>query len=425
VKQRPLFHERVRPYLRNERVRLCDGLDWCGEMNTLPTATRPLSDFKTYTREQWGIFPHAKVQLVSVPTMMGSPAKLIMTTGAVTVTNYVPKRAGIKASFHHVFGAVLVEIDDRDGTFFCRHLIADDDGSFYDLDRYVNAGEVTAGHRIRALTPGDIHVVAIDPDVSRATFGTWPTEDKCPDGGRIWRSGGDCLLDKLRPEHLFLHDLSDFHARNHHEIRDPHARFDRYIAGNDTVEKELCEDAMFVTLVAKHRPWLSTHVVDSNHNQALLKWLNTADYREDPPNALFFLRAQTAVYEAKARGDKHFNIYEYVMRNAFEVWRCEGVNFLREGGRFPVDGVEHANHGHRGANGARGSLNAYVQVGPKCTIGHMHSAAIIDGLYVAGTSSLLDLGYNKGPSSWSHSHVVQYKNGKRAIITLQKGKWSL
>jgi hypothetical protein len=34
------------------------------------------------------------------------------------------------------------------------------------------------------------------------------------------------------------------------------------------------------------------------------------------------------------------------------------------------------------------------------------------------------MGYNKGPSSWSHSHVITYPNGKRSIITLQKnGNW--
>ena len=54
---------------------------------------------------------------------------------------------------------------------------------------------------------------------------------------------------------------------------------------------------------------------------------------------------------------------------------------------------------------------------------HTHQAGIYDGVYTAVTSSVLDLGYNRGPSSWSHSHIVTYANGKRAIITIWNGKW--
>jgi hypothetical protein len=48
-----------------------------------------------------------------------------------------------------------------------------------------------------------------------------------------------------------------------------------------------------------------------------------------------------------------------------------------------------------------------------------------DGIYTSGTTSKLDMGYNKGLSSWSHSHVVTLPNGKRQIITLQNGRWRL
>jgi hypothetical protein len=42
---------------------------------------------------------------------------------------------------------------------------------------------------------------------------------------------------------------------------------------------------------------------------------------------------------------------------------------------------------------------------------------------VAGTSSLLRVSYNRGPSSWSHSHVVQYPEGPRTMITMWGGRW--
>jgi hypothetical protein len=422
----PIFHARVQPYLRNERMRLCEGLDFCGEQNTLPTAERPLSDFQTYTRERWGIFPHAKVQLVSVATQKASPTKIIMTTGAVTKSNYVQKRAGIKASFHHQIAAVLVEIDD-DEEFFCRHLIADDDdGAFYDLDRYVNDGEVTEGHAVECLTPGDIHVAQIDPEVSRATFAFWPTGERAADSGWIWdrELNGTSIIERLRPEHIFVHDVSDFRARNHHDIADPHVRFKLHVNGVETVEDELQQDAMFLS-VLKETSASNVHVVESNHHQAFIKWLKSADFKTDPANALFYLRCQTACYEAMDAGLDDFDIYVHVMKSHFPAWRCEGINFLREDQKFVLGRVEHANHGHRGANGARGNIQAFIRLGSKVTIGHTHSAAILDGVYVAGTTSKLDLKYNVGPSSWSHSHVVQYKSGKRAIITLKGGRWTI
>jgi hypothetical protein len=64
-----------------------------------------------------------------------------MTTGAVTMPNYIRKKAGIKATFHHVVGAVIVAVDSS-GAFWCRHIQANSlkDGSFYDLDRFICEG---------------------------------------------------------------------------------------------------------------------------------------------------------------------------------------------------------------------------------------------------------------------------------------------
>jgi hypothetical protein len=63
-------------------------------------------------------------------------------------------------------------------------------------------------------------------------------------------------------------------------------------------------------------------------------------------------------------------------------------------------------------------------MGSKANVGHTHSAAIYEGIYQAGTSSKLDLEYNRGGlSSWNHAHIVTYLNGKRTIITMCGSKW--
>lgn len=418
-----IFAEAVRPYLVRDRIRLAQGLDFTGEMNTLPTAEKPLSGFHTYTRHRWGIFPHAKVQLVSVPTMKGTPPKMIMTTGAVTLPNYIPKKAGIKASFHHILAAVLVEVD-ADETFFCRHLIGEDDGSFYDLDRHIQDGAVSEGNRVAALTPGDVHVAQIDPTVSAITFGLSPTTARFSET-RVWETTQDeTIISVLNPEHVTLHDVSDFRARNHHEIADPHTRYEHFVNQSENVESELKEVANFLGALDKVYPDTMFSVVDSNHDQAFLRWLKTADYRTDPINAEFFLDSQKLVYKAIRLKDKEFSVFEHVMRSFHDGW-CRHVNFLREDKQFPIGDVEHSNHGHRGPNGTRGSVEGMSRIASKVTMGHIHSCAILEGVYAAGTTSLLDLSYNKGASSWSHTHVIQYLNGKRSLITIQNGRWRL
>lgn len=423
------YHDRVKPYLVFDRIRMADKIDFCGEMNTLPTATNPLSGFHTYTNDRWGIFPHAKVQLTSVPRMKHLPPKQIMTTGAVTKPNYIPKKAGIKASFHHIYGAVLVEID-ADGDFFCRHLIADDSGTFYDLDRKVENAVTTTGHRMTCLTPGDIHVAGIDPVVSRAIFGCWPTDEMSLDEtglswSRDWESNEEpvSMLDILNPEHVFIHDVLDFRSRNHHNIKNAHDRFDLFVNGRESVGNEVSEVALFLHYLGERYADTELYVVDSNHDQALEKWLNTADYRTDPVNAIFFLRNELALYEARLRKDKKHSTFKHAIRS-FDSCDTNRIHFLRED-RDPVviGGVEHSNHGHRGPNGARGGVASLSKVGGKMTIGHVHSPAMLDGLCASGMSCLIDMGYNAGPTGWSPTLTGQYASGKRTLITLSGSKW--
>jgi hypothetical protein len=76
---------------------------FCGEMNTLPTASRPISDLATYSRGRWAVFPHAKIQLKTVPsTDPTEQPHQVMTSGAVTVPKVIARKAGVKSIFHHI-----------------------------------------------------------------------------------------------------------------------------------------------------------------------------------------------------------------------------------------------------------------------------------------------------------------------------------
>jgi len=409
------YAQRVTPYLTNDKIQIGDGLVFCGEMNTLPTTANPLSGFETYTKDKWGVFPHAKIQLQSIATAKFARTKQLLTTGAVTMPNYVPKKAGIKASFHHQIGAVLVELLP-DNTFFCRHLHADglgaDEGGFYDLDRRIELGTVTTGHRIEAMAYGDIHHEKLDPEVALTTWGYDVETSNVVSGNN--------LLDYLRPKHQFFHDLSDFSARNHHNLKDPHFMFKVHRQGVENVERahEGCSRFLKVT----RRPWCKSRVIQSNHDNALLRWLKEVDYRGDPINAMFFLETQTSYYRQLNDGISDPPIFEQVLRN-FCMDGLKGVEFVSEDDSYMVLGVEFAMHGHLGANGARGTPRAYTRMGSKSVTGHTHSPQIIDGACVSGVSGSLDMGYNRGLSSWAHAHTIMYPNGQRVILTMMEGRW--
>jgi hypothetical protein len=400
--QEPLWYdERLVPYINggdNRNIELAPGLMWCGRANILPTAERPLSGFETYTGRASGIFPHAKIALESIPTSKSDPVKMNYTTGTVTQRNYIQKKAGLKAEHHHTYGALVVEVDNK-GTWFVRQINADSDGLIYDLNLAVVGGAIVTDNKALAINWGDIHVAKRDED----SFSL------------CWDSGG--MMDTLKPKYQFMHDLLDFEIRNHHSL-DHYSLFAKHLHTHDSVEEEMLEVSEFLDYAK--RSYCQAVVVNSNHDNALTRWVKDADYRTDPPNAIFFLECQLRKYKA-IRDKQRFNMLEWVL-NRFQV-TPKNVKYLTIDESFVVAGIECGMHGHVGANGSRGNPRGLSRIGRKANTGHTHSAAIIDGLYVAGVTGKLDQGYNIGPSSWSQSHIITYKNGKRAIVTCSNGKW--
>jgi hypothetical protein len=399
---------RIEPYVVDERVELAPGLVWCGEWQRLPTVKRPLSGFETYTGRKSGIFPHAKFEMQSVASSKFEATKFNYTTGTTTMRNYIVKGAGLSATFHHGYGAVLVEVD-KDGDWFVRQLNADSDGTIYDLDLKVEGGETSHGHRPEGVTWGDIHVQERDPVVEKLS--------------------GD-LMNILSPKYAFYHDVLNFGSRNHHDIKDPFKKLKLFHSGLEDVRFEVGEAMCYV--VNKATAWPNTEhvVVDSNHDRALERWLRESDWRHDPINMEFFMESALAKIKSIRSGDDTFHMMRYWFNDYdYQGDNClTNVRFLDEDESFVLcedanGGIECGMHGHLGPNGSRGGAAAFAKMGRKANVGHTHQAGIYDGIFTAGTSSSLDMGYNRGPSSWSHSHILTYPNGKRTIITMWNGKW--
>lgn len=412
------YEPSIHKYLTHRQFIFGNELTFAAEMNTLPTAKYPLTGFETYTRHRSGIFPHAKVQLQSIPTMKNRHAKINMTTGSITRPNYVPKRAGIQAAFTHVIGAVIVEIHpEKEDIWFARHIQAEENGSFQDLDIYVTEdGKIIELMDVEAITYGDLHYPRHDRQVTEALF----------------KNGG--MRDSLNPSFQFIHDATDFHLRSHHVIKDPYTNFANYYwSENMSIEVSFNHLAWFLQDEI-NKDYCQTIVVESNHDRHFNRWLKEADWRTDPTNAELYLEANLHLINEIKNANIKPNMLEWGLRRALKKENAEfseNIRFLKEDESFVIcekegdTGIENGMHGDRGANGAKGHNNQFAKMGPKANVAHSHSAGILDGIYTAGTSSMLDMGYNSGLSSWNHSHIITYKNGKRAIITMREGQWRL
>jgi hypothetical protein len=403
------FDPELAPYISDEKAELAPGLIWCGNMNILPTEDNPISGLETYGGSDSIIFPHTKIEMRSIPTMPDMPVKMIYTTGATTLMNYFQKKLGIKAEHHHRYAFLLVEVDCK-GSWWVRQVAARKNGkNIQDLNVIVEDGKViTDSAQVEAITWGDLHSTNSEEEVVESA---------------------QHMLDSLKPKYQFIHDVLEGVSINRHLIKSgpyPHESFHRWLRGLHRVDEELKRSR--VVLEKYLRPWCVTVAPDANHDGHWLSgWLTRYDYRVDPANAELFLRMQNFMYEQirkNTTSPKNVNLMRYAFEK--EAGLKEGaVKFLLPDESFTVGEVECGLHGHLGPNGSFGSPSNLSKIGKKATTAHTHSAGIYHGLFVAGTSSKLtkDWDYTMGPSSWSWSHVVQYANGQRCIVTMKKGKW--
>lgn len=389
------FDPRIEPYVSDQSLQIADDLVWCGELNILPTAVHPLNGFDNYGRGSSVIIPHVKMAMRSVPVMKGKDPRFLYSTGTVTARNYIEKAAGQKASLHHVYGALLVEKDST-GTWWARQLNADNDGNVYDLTTLYTPDTIFNQVDVHGIVHGDLHGNKMNIGVIRSMAK---------------------VVDILRPGHQVFHDTVDFQARNHHNIKDPHFLHDMRVKGLDDIRREFEYTASHLVGYLE-RIGCKHHIVTSNHDQAIERWLRDVSGHSDPINMELwhYLNWEGAQDRKAKRTPRPFMrlLQDCLTEHQTDVqW-----NFVHEDDSLMIAGIQHGLHGHLGPNGARGSPQNLRSAG-KANTAHTHSAGIVDGVYTAGVFGNLDMGYNKGLSSWSHSFIITYRNGKRSIVTLR------
>lgn len=396
-----LYDPSLNPYMTFDRVSLNKKLEFMGSLNILPTATHPLSGLQTHTDTQSAIIPHPKITLESVPTLPGKLAKLLMTTGCMTYPNYMQKKAGQKAEKWHTIGGLWVEIVN-DKHFHVRQIMAEEDGSFYDLTDRWEDGKLSTGHRVESIAWGDTHYPDVDNNVA----------------GACWFST-ESMLNILKPKDQFFHDLLDFKCRNHHNRDDA---FFIQSKANERVRAEI--EGCAHLLINTSREWCKSHVVASNHDNAYERWVREVSASEEPnmDNAIFLLQSKLAMYESY-KTDKKINMFEWASAPYLRRFDHR-IHFMHVDESFrSANGIEYGMHGDKGPNGARGSVKSFARIGTPSFIGHGHQATIFENCWMTGITRTQDAGYNKGPSSWSHTQGIEYSNGKRCLVTIIDGQW--
>jgi hypothetical protein len=417
------YDKRIEKYLCFGRLYIGPNFFFAAETNIIATAAAPIHDMISFSENKWVVIPHSKQNLVSVPTT--DPKKLcsqILSTGSVTIPKVRARKAGIKSIFHHIFGFVIVEFD-MEGKIFCRHVNAEKDGSFYDLNYYVQGGIVSQEfERPDYLMPADIHRGKLDlanqKDV-KATFGF--------DGHGDFEY--DNLISFLKPKRLVLQDLHDGNVDNHYI--DMGQKVENAAGGLDLLEVEVRRDGVFLSRLCKmHGSYVEEVIVDeSNHDLRLERYAKEHRYDNDAHNYVFGHKLALQYYEyrqecgrLRSQGipKKRFSLHEWAIRDFYPY--LNRVTWVYDGESRIINDVEVGNHGFRGTNGAKASLAGYVRIGCKISYGDKHAAGIIDGAFQAGVMTLQQ-GYNIGPSSWTVSHILQYANGKRTMLTMNDGAY--
>ncbi|WP_062266915.1 hypothetical protein [Endozoicomonas arenosclerae] len=397
------WSKEVLPYICDQRIEINSNLMVFGDISIQPTAVTPLSGLESISQDKSAIFGHSKRQLTTIPTPQSRIPKILSTSGVCTVKNYVPAKAGKKAEFHHCLGATVIEVCG-DHVFHMRQLNACSDGSFIDLNWEYSAAGVRSSGQALAVEMGDSHAFREEPQVSEATF-----------------ESADSLCAVLNPESVILNDVLDFHSRNHHHSNDPIYNYWKHQAHTDSVEEEIKLTCNYIDRIG-----YPVIIKRSNHDEAMERWLKETDPKRDPRNARLYHTVMAQILtrhdERLAANQDYENVDPFELVARQHLKHAE-VRFLRRDESCVIGDVEVSYHGDQGPNGARGSRRAFTRIGVKVTIGHSHSPGIEEGVYQVGVSGKLDMGYNKGPSSWLHTHCITYANGKRTLINIIDGQW--
>lgn len=428
------FDSLIQEYLTMDRIELSHEVVFYGDMGFGITARNPLSSIERMVTNHKIIIPSNKIQMESVPQSSERNIRFhlnINSTPTLTALNFIDSKTGKISEYEADFGAILVQVDHEGIAFIYQIEANKKDYSIYFRNLSVKNGILSQNSRPEAIVFGDIHAVNL-------------TEQKVKS---IWGVGG--LVNSLNPRYQVMHDVLDQYACNHHHEGDDILGFVKHHSKTNNLHEELKQLGEFLNLASVYSKVI---VVESNHDNALMRYLKRVDVRKDYENSVIASKmlSDLIVYTAYMQNlpfepqsysmevatkiglykklhefseiKKSSMFIEYVMKYYFDV-EYESVLFLSTDDELDFEGVFIPYHGDKGVNGSRGSASLR-KVPSKMVYGHSHSSHIRGKQWCVGvTSDIENFDYISGASSWSPSHCLIHEGGSRCMLLERNGKY--
>lgn len=375
----------VTEYVFNKNLRAMDA-----QLN--PQQIMPLTGLNRYGIADGGKFSilvaSPKQHMQCLPTGNDSYPRIMHSTGVITVPNYLKNRAGRISEQDHTIGGLIVEI--KNDKFALRQVQSAQDGSFISLGVKYKPDGKTEKVRAEAFVMGDLHAGM-----------------HCQKTLNAWYE----VFKEVQPKRIALHDIFDGLSISHHLINKPIERLNRP-SHLSTLEAELATTKIVIDEIKKNAPKdAKVYIIPANHNEHLDKYLDEYRYVNDDTNVKLAHELQTL----RMKGVK--NILQFAIdRESSCIWLDRNSDFIVEGFNLNV-------HGDIGPNGSRGGPAGLELAYGKAIAGHSHTPGIRHKMIHVGTTSLLKLGYNKGPSSWLNASSNLYEGGLFEIIISVDGTW--
>lgn len=316
----------------------------------------------------------------------------IFTTGAITNPEYLTNdnmtnRTSYIASVDHTLGAVVIEIENNK-EFHFRQLQLIQDSSIVDLGiKYYSDGHTDLVES--SLVMGDFHAGKTDKNVLEAT---------------------DKLIRKANVRDIYLHDFFDGYSITDHDNGKFFTKGKKQSSNKLSLELEIKVGKNAIEWILS-KILGKIYMIKGNHDERLDRYVESGRYLYEPQNYVIGHKMAIEKFNGK-------DLAQYVFESELDDNLKNRIVWFDRRSKHKIMGIELSQHGDKGMNGAKASLDSLERAFGNCVVGHTHSGCIMRGVYRVGSSTEYNLDYNDTQGNWSQTHCLVYDCGARQLINI-------
>lgn len=313
----------------------------------------------------------AKQYIKILPYNPNETYRISCSTGTISMPDYKETVSAQLDYKFHTFGGILLNWNNKLNRYEVRNLIYKN-GCIQDINKKYTKDHVEIiNDSVSAMVLGDLHFPEENINAVNNTKN---------------------LIKLLNPAKVFIHDWCSFNSINHH---DEHKALTKLINNHTSLQDELKLSFDKLKALSKTNTKSKFIIIQSNHDNFIIKWLNEGNFVWDKENAKLGAQYFIRLLENNSLFDDFDN-----------------VSFKNNIENCIVNDIFCGMHGHDGISGAKGSLNSFSKTYTASITGHTHSPCIYENQIVVGTLSKLQLAYNKDKlTAWANCNAIVYKNG--------------